>query len=72
MEYTAVCGVVTCRDEKTRLVLEEKEKCIGLELADIKRNVDDIVESRTKLITSEITPWRNKRGRDYFTKTKEN
>ena len=55
VEYTAVCGVVTCRDEKARLVLEEKEKCIGLELADIKRNVDDIVESRTKLITSEIT-----------------
>ena len=24
-----------------------------------------------KLITSEITQWRNKRGRDYFTKTKE-
>ena len=71
VEYTAVCGVVTCRDEKTRLVLEEKEKCIGLELAAIKRNVDDIVQSRTKLITSEITQWRNKRGRDYFTKTKE-
>ena len=57
--------------KKTRVVLEEKEKCIGLELAAIKRNVDDIVESRTKLITSEITQWRNKRGRDYFTKTKE-
>ena len=26
VEYTAVCGVVTCRDEKTRLGLEEKEK----------------------------------------------
>ena len=75
VEYTAVCGVVTCKDEKTRLVLEEKEKCMGLELAAIKRNVDDIVESRTKLITSELTQWRNKtadkRGRDYFTKTKE-
>ena len=71
VEYTAVCGVVTCKDEKTRLVLEEKEKCIGLELAAIKRNVDNIVESRTKLITSEITQWRKKRGRDYFTKTKE-
>ena len=71
VEYTAVCGVVTCKDEKTRLVLEEKEKCIGLELAAIKRNVDDIVESRTTLITSELTQWRNKRGRDYFTKTKE-
>ena len=72
VEYTAVCGVVTCRDEKTRLVLEEKEKCIGLELADIKRNLEDIEESRTKLITSEITQWRNKRGRDYCTKTKDN
>ena len=71
VEYTAVCGVVTCKDEKTRLVLEEKEKCMGLELAAIKRNVDDIVESRTKLITSEITQWRNKKGRDYYTKIKE-
>ena len=61
MEYTAVCGVVTCKDEKTRVVLEEEEKCMGLELAAIKRNVDDIVESRTKLITSEITQWRNKK-----------
>ena len=57
--------------KKTRVVLEEKEKCIGLELAAIKRNVDDIVENRTKLITSEITQWRNKRGRDYCTKAKE-
>ena len=24
VEYTAVCGVVTSKDEKTRLVLEEK------------------------------------------------
>ena len=71
VEYTAVCGVGTCKDEKTNLVLEEKEKCIGLELVAIKRNVDDIVESRTKLITSELTHWRNKRGRDYFTKQKE-
>ena len=51
--------------------MEEKEKCIGLELAAIKRNVDDIAENRTKLITSEMSQWRNKRGRDYFTKTKE-
>ena len=57
--------------KKTRVVLEEKEKCIGLELAAIKRNVDDIVENRTKLITSEMSQWRNKRGCDYFTKTKE-
>ena len=55
VEYTAVCSVVTAfKDEKTRLVLEEKDKCIGLQLAAIKRNVDDIVESRTKLITSVI------------------
>ena len=57
--------------KKTRVVLEEKEKCIGLELVAIKRNVDDIVENRTKLITSEMSQWRNKKGRDYFTKTKE-
>ena len=31
VEYTVVCGVVTCKDEKTRLDLEEKEKVIGLE-----------------------------------------
>ena len=71
VEYTAVCGVVTCKDEKSRLVLEEKEKCMGFELAAIKRKVDDIVESRTKLITSEITQWRIKKGRDYYTKIKE-
>ena len=43
MEDTAVCGIVTCKDEKARLVLEEKEKGIGLKLAAMKRNVDDIV-----------------------------
>ena len=43
VEDTAVCGIVTCKDEKARLVLEEKEKGIGLKLAAIKRNVDDIV-----------------------------
>ena len=31
VEYTAVCGVVTCKDEKSRPVLEEKGKCMGLE-----------------------------------------
>ena len=36
VEYTAVCGVVTCTEEKARLVLEEKDKGIGLELAVIK------------------------------------
>ena len=66
VEYTAVCGVVTCKDGKGRLVLEEKEKGIGLELAARKRNVDDIVESRTKLTTSEITQWRNKRTRLFY------
>ena len=43
VEDTAVCGIVTCKDEKARLVLEEKEKGIGLKLAALKRNVDDIV-----------------------------
>ena len=33
--------------------------------------MDDIVTSRTKLITSELLQWKNKRGRDYFTKQKE-
>ena len=36
VEYTAVCSVVTCTEEKARLVLEEKEKGIRLELAAIK------------------------------------
>ena len=40
VEYTAVCGVVTCKDEKARLVLDEKEKGIGLELAAIKKNIE--------------------------------
>ena len=66
VEYTPVCGVVTCEDEKTRLFLEEKEKCIGLELAAIKRNVDDIVENRTKLITSEMSQCRNERTRLFY------
>ena len=70
VEYTAVCGVLTCKDDKKRLVLEEKEKCMGFELEALKRNVEAIVESRTKLITSEITQWRNKKGRDYYTKRK--
>ena len=68
MEYISVCGVVTCKDEKTRQDLEEKQKDIELEIAALKRSVDDIVESRTKLVTSEITRWKNKRGRDYFSK----
>ena len=71
VEYTAVCGVVTCKDEKTRLHGSGgKKKCIGLELAAIKRNVDDIVENKTKLITSEMSQWRNKRGRDYSDQNK--
>ena len=68
MEYISVCGVVTCKDEKTRQDLEEKQKDIELEIAALKRSVDDIVESRTKLVTSEITRWKNKRGRGYFSK----
>ena len=66
MEYISVCGVVTCKDEKTRQDLKEKD--IELEIAALKRSVDDIVASRTKLVTSEITQWKNKRGRDYFSK----
>ena len=33
--------------------------------------MDEIVTSRTKLITSELFQWKNKRGRDYFTKQKK-
>ena len=64
----SVCGVVTCKNEKTSQDLEEKQKDIEVEIAALKRSVDDIVASRTKLGTSEITQWKNKRGRDYFSK----
>ena len=33
-------------------------------MAAVKKSVDDIVASRTKLVTSEIIQWKNKRGRD--------
>ena len=70
VEYISVCGVVTCKDEKTSQDLEEKRKDIELGIAALKRSVDEIVASRTKLVTgtSEITQWKNKRGRDYFSK----
>ena len=71
VEYISVCGVVTCKDEKTRTGFTEKEKDIELEIATLKKSVDDIVKSRTKLVTSELLQWKNKRGRDYFTKQKE-
>ena len=73
VEYISVSGVVTCKDEKTRqdFAEKEKEKDIELEIATLKKSVDDIVTSRTKLITSELLQWKNKRGRDYFTKQKE-
>ena len=69
VEYISVSGVVTCKDEKTRQDFTEKD--IELEIATLKKTVGDIVSSRTKLITSELLQWKNKRGRDYFTKQKE-
>ena len=68
VEYISVCGVVTCKDEKTSQDLEEKQKDIELGIAALKRSVDEIVASRTKLVTgtSEITQWKNKGGRDFF------
>ena len=54
VEYISVSGVVTCKDEKTRQDFTEKEKDIELEIATLKKSVDDIVSSRTKLITSEL------------------
>ena len=73
VEYISVSGVVTCKDEKSRLDFAEKEKDIELEIATPKKSVNDIVTSRTKLITgtSELLQWKNKTGRDYFTKQKE-
>ena len=71
VEYISVSGVVTCKDEKTSKDFTEKEKNIKLEIATLKKSVDDIVASRTKLITSELYQWKNKRGRDYCTKQKE-
>jgi len=71
VEYISVSGVVTCKDEKTRQDFAEKEKDIELEIATLKKSVDDIVRNRTKLVTSEILRWKSKRGRDYLTKQKE-
>ena len=45
----------TCKDEKTRKDFEEKGKNRQLEIAAIKRSVEDIVASRMKLVSSEIT-----------------
>ena len=70
VEYISVSGVVTCKDEKSRQDFAEKEKDIELEIVTLKKSVDDIVASRTKLITSELFQWKNKRGRDYCTKQK--
>ena len=68
MEYISVCGVVTCKDEKIGQDFVEKEKDLELEIAALKKSVDDIVASRTKLVTSEIIQWKNKRGRGYVSK----
>ena len=69
VEYISVCGVVTCKDEKTSQDLEEKHKDIELGIAALKRSVDEIVASRTKLVTVfirisanlELAPTSNKR-----------
>ena len=71
VEYISVCRVVTCKDEKARQEFTEKEKDIELEIATLKKSVDDTVSRRTKLITSELLQRKNKRGRDYFTKQRE-
>ena len=71
VEYISVSGVVTCKDEKTRQDFVEKGKDMEFEIATLKKSVDDIVTSRTKLVTSELLQWKNERGRDYFTKQKE-
>ena len=57
VEYTSVCGVVTCKDEKARQDFIEKEKDIELEIATLKKSVDDTVSRRTKLITSELNEY---------------
>ena len=69
MLNTYVCSVVTCKDKSQDFV--EKENDIELEMAPRKKSVDDIVASRTKLVTSEIIKWKNKKGRDYLSKQKE-
>ena len=60
--------MVTCKDEKIGQDFVEKEKDLELEIAALKKSVDDIVASRTKLVTSEIIQWKIKRGRDYVSK----
>ena len=69
MLNTYVCSVVTCKDKRQDFV--EKENDIELEMAPRKKSVDDIVASRTKLVTSEIIQGKNKKGRDYLSKQKE-
>ena len=71
MLNTYVWGVVTCKDKKIRQDFVEKENDVELEMAALKKSVDVIVASRTKLVTSEIIQWKNKRGRDYLSKKKE-
>ena len=70
LEYVSVGGEVRCKDDEARKEFEEKETKLNLEIDKLKRSVDYIVEHRTKLITSELTKWKSRRGRDYLAKTK--
>lgn len=70
LEYVSVGGEVRCKDDEARKEFEEKETKLNLEIDKLKRSVDYLVEHRTKLITSELSKWKSRRGRDYLSKTK--
>ena len=62
LEYVSVGGDVRCKDEEAKKSFEEKETKLTYEIDKLRRCVDGIIEQRTKLITSEITHWKSKRG----------
>ena len=70
LEYVSVGGEVRCKDEEAKKTFEENETKLSIEIDKLRRSVNDIVEQRTKLISSEIAHWKSTRGRDNFSKQK--
>ena len=70
LEYVSLGGEVRCKDDEARKEFEEKETKFNLEIDKLRRSVDNIVQHRAKLITSELTQWKSRKGRDYLSKTK--
>ena len=55
---------------KQKKTFEENETKLSIEIDKLRRPVNDIVEQRTKLITSEIAHWKSTRGGDNLSKQK--